>query len=74
MDMKDKIFDWNFTKCNAIYEEHPKADYTFYIVDYNLPKKWMKYTSILEMRNMGVVKTKYFHTKEEAEAFIETLF
>jgi len=70
MRLLDLRIGWNFTKCRAKYKEHKSANYTFYIVDYRMPENWETYKDILEMRNAGVVKTKYFHTEKEAKKFL----
>ncbi len=64
---------WNFTKCRAKYKGNKRANYTFYIVDYGLPANWEDYKHIIEMRNKGVVETKYFHTEKEAKEFLDTV-
>ncbi len=68
--LKWEMFNWNFTKCRAKYKERKSANYTFFIVDYGIPKDYEKYKHIIEMRNKGVVKTKYFHTKKEVKDFL----
>lgn len=64
------MFNWNYTKCRAKYKNNKKANYTFFIVDYDIPKDYEKYENIIEMRNAGIVKTKYFHTEKEAKDFL----
>ena len=68
--IKWKKINWNFTKCRAKYKERKSANYTFFIVDYNIPRYFDKYKHIIEMRNKGLVKTKYFHTEKEAKKFL----
>ncbi len=65
-----KKWSWNITFCKAVYHRHKKANYNFYIVDYDIQDSWEKYPQIIEMRNAGIVKTKYFHTKKEALEFL----
>ena len=71
----ERLGSWNFTKCKAIYKGKPKANYDLYIVDYyKFPHNWGKCDlNILEMRNRGLCKTKYFHIESEALNFLKTL-
>jgi len=66
--------NWNFTPCLTQFgydhEGYPVKEYFFYIVDYNLPDNVLDYEHIIEMRNKGIVKTKYFHTEKEAVKFL----
>ena len=72
--MLDKSIDWNFTTCRAIYKKRKKANYTFYIIDYGFPDDvYENKKHILEMRNEGLVKTKYFKTKKEAIKFLNKI-
>ncbi len=69
----ERLSSYNFTKCKAIYKGKPRANYDFYVVDYyKFPYSWNKYPSmrIIEMRNKGIVKTKYFHIEKEARKFL----
>lgn len=71
-----KMFNWNYTKCKAFHsvgKRKGKLYYTFYIVDYDIPEDYEKYEHIIEMRNAGVVKTKYFHKECEARDFINKI-
>ncbi len=64
-------FDWNYTKCRAIHDRGKKKDklyYNFYIIDYDLIDD--NKSHIIEMRNNGLTKTKYFHTEKEAMKFL----
>jgi len=63
-------YNWKLTKCRAKYKGTKSANYTFYIVDYDIPDDYEKYPHILEMRNKGLVKTKYFYNAEEAVEFL----
>jgi len=66
--MMNKLSAWNITKCRATYKNRKSANYTFYIVDYDIEDD--KKSTILEMRNVGLTKTKYFRTKKEAMKFL----
>ena len=70
--IKWEKINWNFTKCRAKYKNN-KYHYTFFIVDYDIPKDYERYDHILEMRNKGVVKTKYFHKEKEAKKFLNEI-
>lgn len=72
-DIEWELINWNFTKCRAKYKGNKRANYTFFMVDYDLPKDYMRYDHILEMRNKGVVKTKYFHKEKEAKEFLDKI-
>jgi len=54
----DKKFAWNFTELKN----------NLYIVDYDI--KDDNVSTISEMRNKGLAKTKYFRTKKEAMKFL----
>ena len=74
----NRLASWNFSECKTICREWPALNdkFHFYIVDYyKFPHNWGKYPhmSILEMRNRGLVNTKYFHTEKEAKGFLQTL-
>lgn len=71
--LKWEMFNWNYTKCKAEYKRRKSANYTFFIVDYDIPKDYEKYEHIIEMRNKGIVKTKYFYTEKEAKDFINSV-
>ena len=61
----------NFTECRAIHsvgKKKGKLYYKFYIVDYNMHDDG--HSNILDMRNKGLTKTKYFHTKKEVMEFL----
>lgn len=67
----DTMFAWNITKCKSFHifgKRKNKIYYNFWIVDYDLPD--IDELHILEMRNKGLVKTKYFHTKKEVMKFL----
>lgn len=64
-------FSWNYTKCRAIHDRGGKKGklyYNFYIIDYDLIDD--DKSNIIEMRNNGLTKTKYFYTKKEAMKFL----
>ena len=73
----EKIFNWNFTKCKAIHsigKRKRKLYYNFYIVDYEFPDSSIDSKDhIIEMRNKGIVKTKYFHIEKKAKDFINNI-
>ena len=71
--MIKSVYDWNITKCRVKRTGNSGANYTFYIVDWGFPDDWMEYNHVIEMRNKRVIKTKYFHTKKEVNAFISQL-
>jgi len=69
--------NWNFTPCltrynkvNGVIYDIAVSDYSFYIVDYDLPENWVDYDHIIDMRNKGVVKTKYFRKRKDALKFL----
>jgi len=67
----DTAFSWNYTKCRAIHDKGKKKGklyYNFYIIDYDFIDD--NKSNIIEMRNNGLTKTKYFHTKKEAMKFL----
>jgi len=68
-----KMFNWNYTKCRAKYRGRKLANYTFHIVDYDIPEDYEKYEHIIDMRNAGVVKTKYFRKEHEARKFLDKI-
>ena len=61
---------WCITKCRA-YQHHRSGQYVFWIVDYDMYD--VENLHILEMRNRGLCKTKYFHIEGEALDFLKTL-
>ena len=66
--------NWNFTECKAFHsvgERKGKLYYRFYIVDYDITNDDKSH--IIEMRNKGLAKTKYFHTKKEAIKFLNEI-
>ena len=68
----DKTFAWSITPCKAFYdsgEKKGKVYYKFYIVDYDLLD--IDHLNLLDLRNNGFTKTKYFHTKKEANEFLD---
>lgn len=67
----DTMFAWNFTECKAFHSKGKrkgKLYYKFYIIDYDVPD--IDDFHIIDMRNKGLVKTRYFHTKKEAMIFL----
>lgn len=65
------MFAWNITKCKSFHisgKRKGKVYYKFWIIDYDVPD--IDKLHILEMRNRGLVKTKYFYTKKEAMKFL----
>lgn len=65
--------EYNITKCRAKYYKNKKANFTFYIVDYDFPADWECYKHIIDMRNANVVKTRYFHTGKEMRKFLDKI-
>ena len=62
---------WNITKCKSSHifgKCKDKIYYKSWIVDYDVPD--IDELHILEMRNKGLVKTKFFRTKEKAMDFL----
>ena len=60
---------WCITKCRA-YQHHRSGQYVFWVVDYDMYD--VKKLHILEMRNKGLCKTKYFLIEKEALDFLKT--
>ena len=77
------IWEWNITKCRAKYKGHKEANYTFWIVDYFREEDVIAKPGnttfgfldkhIIDFRNEGVVKVRYFFKEEEAIDFIKGL-
>jgi len=68
----NKMFSWSFTPCKAFYDHGKKKGkvyYDFYIVDYDLLD--IDNLNLLDLRNKGYTKTKYFHTEKEAHDFLD---
>ena len=43
----ERLSSYNITKCKAIHKGKPRANYNFFIIEYDIPKDYEKYKNII---------------------------